>query len=156
MTERFSGKSSECAHFSFGEASLANVRSDSRAFIISKGTFLFFAWWKCSGHNSLSTKMARSGSILRHAFRENGSQSKGKGPLAMTRSPYFSLAILSPVLVVPLRMISMEGSESNESRSLAKEESSPTLTACIQIRVLSGFLAWSFGQKPARYLNFTL
>jgi len=58
------------------------------------------------------------------------------------------------VLVVPLKTTSIDGWLSKESKILEMEETSPTLTAWIQILFLPCSTGGSEGQKPTRYLTF--
>ena len=131
------------------ELSREKDRSESLALTMKNGTLLFFAWYICSGQSSLSTQMARSGCILDHARDENGNQSRGKGPKARISFACFFSAIFWPVLVVPLNTISIFGSAINAWSRVFIEESSPTLTACIQILFLLEFLGSKVGQQPS-------
>jgi phosphoribosylcarboxyaminoimidazole (NCAIR) mutase len=67
--------------------------------------------------------------MVLHTRRENGNQSKGKGPHPSNFLPYFSAAIFKPVLVVPVNTNSIEGLDRRKLSNFEMEESSPTLTA---------------------------
>ena len=103
------------------------MRSERRALIINRGIFRFFAWLKCSGHSSLSTRIAISGSIVLQTFREKEASPKERDHVQALDDRIFGKPFFKPVLVVPLKTTSMDGLESKKSSNLASEEVLPHL-----------------------------